>query len=140
MRVRVISRKETPADPEIHQSRKMSGNRCAQVGGGGYPHIGGGRGGLPPPFGFPAPGGGVPRMGGGLGVLPRRIRIHGPGGVSAMKYLSRATLAAAVVAAAMVPMASASAERSSGDHGHGQKGGQAHGHGHGHGQPAPTGR
>src|SRR4051794_13290006 len=71
-------------------------------------------------------------------VLSRRSQIHCPGGVSAMKYLSRATVAAAVVAAAMVPMASASPERSSGDRGHGQKGGQAHGHGHG--QADPTGR
>src|SRR3954454_11311309 len=75
-------------------------------------------------------------------VLSRRSQIHCPGGVSAMKYLSRAALAAAVVAAAMVPMASASAERSSGDHGHGHKAGQVHGHGHGHGhgQADPTGR
>src|SRR3954468_7106942 len=55
-----------------------------------------------------------------------------------MKYFSRVGLAAAVVAAAMVPMASASAERASGDHGHGHKAGQVHGHGHG--QAGPTGR
>src|SRR4051794_522423 len=78
----------------------------------------------------------------GFMVLSRRSQIHGPGGVSAMKYLSRATVVVAVVAAAMVPMASASAGRSSGDHGHGQKAGQAHGHGHGHGhgKADPTGR